>query len=77
MSDLSKQPALRKWQKITYGKGPYQVPDYESMSAIVQEHERMAARIEELSAELERTRKENTKGGDEQDDEVEAERLNY
>jgi nitric oxide reductase large subunit len=51
MSDeLSKQPALRRWQESVYGKGPYQVPDYESMAAIVQEHEQMADRIEELEA---------------------------
>ena len=66
-SDLAKQPALRKWQSKVYDKGPYQIPDYESFAAIVQEHERMAACIEELSAELERTRKENAKGVDEQD----------
>lgn len=49
--DLVKQPALRRWQESVYGKGPYQVPDYESMAAIVQEHESMADRIEELEAE--------------------------
>jgi peptidoglycan hydrolase CwlO-like protein len=54
-SDLSKQPALRNWQSKVYDKGPYQIPDYENFAAIVQEHERMAAHIEELSAELERT----------------------
>jgi RAB protein geranylgeranyltransferase component A len=53
MSDLVKQPALRRWQESVYGKGPYQVPDYESMAAIVQEHEQMADRIEELEAKLE------------------------
>jgi len=47
--DLVKQPALRRWQESVYGKGPYQVPDYESMAAIVQEHEQMASRIEELT----------------------------
>jgi putative intracellular protease/amidase len=50
--DLVKQPALRKWQESVYGKGPYQVPDYESMAAIVQEHEQMADRIEELEQKL-------------------------
>jgi hypothetical protein len=50
--DLAKQPALRRWQESVYGKGPYQVPDYESMAAIVQEHEQMADRIEELEADL-------------------------
>jgi hypothetical protein len=50
--DLAKQPALRRWQESVYGKGPYQVPDYESMAAIVQEHESMADRIEELEAKL-------------------------
>ena len=50
--DLVKQPALRKWQESVYGKGPYQVPDYESMAAIVQEHEQMADRIEEMEAKL-------------------------
>jgi len=51
-NDLAKQPALRRWQESVYGKGPHQVPDYESMAAIVQEHEQMAARIEELEADL-------------------------
>lgn len=46
---IVRAPALRKWQESVYGKGPYQVPDYESMAAIVQEHEQMAIRIEELS----------------------------
>lgn len=50
--DLARQPALRRWQESVYGKGPYQVPDYESMAAIVQEHEQMASRIEELEAKL-------------------------
>ncbi len=50
--DLVKQPALRKWQESVYGKGPYQVPDYESMAAIVQEHEQMADRIEALEGGL-------------------------
>jgi len=50
--DLVKQPALRKWQESVHGKGPYQVPDYESMAAIVQEHEQMADRIEELQGKL-------------------------
>jgi hypothetical protein len=49
-NDLAKQPALRRWQESVYGKGPHQVPDYESMAAIVQEHEQMASRIEELEA---------------------------
>ena len=53
-NDLSKQPALRRWQESVYGKGPYQVPDYESMAAIVQEHEQMADRIEELKRKLAR-----------------------
>jgi predicted metal-binding protein len=52
--ELARQPALRKWQESVYGKGPYQVPDYESMAAIVQEHEQMASRIEELEAGLQK-----------------------
>jgi hypothetical protein len=54
--DLVKQPALRRWQESVYGKGPYQIPDYESMAAIVQEHEQMADRIEELEAKLEKVK---------------------
>ena len=53
-SDLSKQPALRKWQSKVYDKGPYQIPDYESFAAIVQEHEQMAAHIERLTEKVER-----------------------
>lgn len=41
--DLVKQPALRNWQSKVYDKGPYQIPDYESFAAIVQEHEQMWA----------------------------------
>jgi hypothetical protein len=55
-NDLVKQPALRRWQESVYGKGPYQVPDYESMAAIVQEHEQMADRIEELEAKLSKSK---------------------
>ena len=53
-SDLSKQPALRNWQSKVYDKGPYQIPDYESFAAIVQEHEQMAAHIERLTEKVER-----------------------
>jgi hypothetical protein len=52
--EKAEQPALRDWQSKVYDKGPYQVPDYESFAAIVQEHEQMAAHIERLTEKVER-----------------------
>ena len=52
--EKAEQPALRKWQSKVYDKGPYQIPDYESFAAIVQEHEQMAAHIERLTEKVER-----------------------
>ena len=59
LRDLSKQPALRNWQSKVYDKGPYQVPDYESFAAIVQEHEQMAAHIERLTEKLKAAQQES------------------
>ena len=50
--EKAEQPALRNWQSKVYDKGPYQIPDYESFAAIVQEHEQMATHIERLTEKL-------------------------